>query len=329
MRQVISKAGLESYFSINKNDMEIACLYNKNTIVFHGLDDVGKLKSLTFVSGILTKIWIEEADQIDQDDFPMLDFRLRGKTKASFQIYLSLNPISTDHWIKSFFIDRKDKGVFTLKTTFKDNKFVDKEIKETFERYRLINPTYYKVYALGEWGELEEGEIGIFDSFENWPDERRVGWLDPAYSGGSRVALAVGCFFNDFIYSSGWSWNKHITDCYQNIVGIFNEYGLKEICVEVNADKGMSARALAEKGVRVREVHERENKHARIIQWLKGHKDKIKMLDSGQKEFMNEIRFYSEGIKPDDAPDALAGLVRKLLTEKKKFGVLKVRRSRK
>jgi phage terminase large subunit len=42
-------------------------------IIFRGLDDVEKIKS---VSGV-TRIWLEEATEADKKDFDQLDIRLR------------------------------------------------------------------------------------------------------------------------------------------------------------------------------------------------------------------------------------------------------------
>ena len=78
-KQIISKWNLTEYFKINESDLRIKCLVNNNEIVFAGLDDVEKLKSITFSKGELINIWIEEASEILESDFNQLDVRLRGK----------------------------------------------------------------------------------------------------------------------------------------------------------------------------------------------------------------------------------------------------------
>ena len=40
-----------------------------------------KLKSITFKTGPLVFIWIEEADEATEDDFNELEIRLRGRSK--------------------------------------------------------------------------------------------------------------------------------------------------------------------------------------------------------------------------------------------------------
>jgi phage terminase large subunit len=40
----------------------------------------------------------------------------------------------------------------SLKTTYRDNNFLDEEYKRTLELKAKVNPNYYRIYVLGEWG---------------------------------------------------------------------------------------------------------------------------------------------------------------------------------
>lgn len=159
--QIISDWNLYPIFDINKTDMTITNRYNKNQIRFAGLDDVEKLKSITFESGILTDIWMEEASEANPNDFRVLDTRLRGTNKFNipFQINLTFNPISQLSWLKSQFFDNTNqafrKNVSILKSTYLDNKFIDEEYKEMLESLKDEDINFYNVYALGEWGTFQ------------------------------------------------------------------------------------------------------------------------------------------------------------------------------
>lgn len=148
-RDLIAEWGLTKLFKVNKSDMEITCV-NGNQILFAGLDDVEKLKSITGI----TSIWIEEASEIAESDFNQLDLRLRGKSKNYKQITLTFNPISALSWLKSHFFDVSRPNVTKLKTTYKDNRFIDKEYKEMIEELKNKDHVLYQIYALGEWGLL-------------------------------------------------------------------------------------------------------------------------------------------------------------------------------
>jgi phage terminase large subunit len=121
---------------------------NGSLILFAGLDDVEKLKSIYNITGI----WIEEASELTEADFNQLDIRLRGETRYYKQIILSFNPISITHWLKRRFFDEPDPRARTHRSTYKDNRFLDAEAIATLEGFRDTDPYYYQVYCLGEWG---------------------------------------------------------------------------------------------------------------------------------------------------------------------------------
>ncbi len=146
---IMQRWNIESLFKVNKSDMEITCL-NGNQIIFTGLDDVEKLKSIANI----TDIWVEEASEISHDDFKQLDLRLRGKTPYPLQITLTFNPISAMLWHKVYFFDNPKDNTVILKTTYLDNKFLDDEYKQVINNLQHEDTTYYNIYGLGEWGVL-------------------------------------------------------------------------------------------------------------------------------------------------------------------------------
>ena len=62
-RQVISRWGLSALFTCKESDLRITCA-NGNSVIFKGLDDTEKLKSITFPKGELTDILVEEASEM-------------------------------------------------------------------------------------------------------------------------------------------------------------------------------------------------------------------------------------------------------------------------
>ena len=152
MRQVIEKWNMGKYFKCYDGEVKIRCLITGNTAIFKGLDDSEKLKSVTFPKGELTDIWVEEASEIaNEQDFNQLDVRLRGKGVKK-QITVSFNPIDVNHWLKKKFFDKKSREVYICHTTYKDNKFLDKDYIALLESYKTTDPYYYSVYCMGVWG---------------------------------------------------------------------------------------------------------------------------------------------------------------------------------
>lgn len=135
-------------FVLNKSEGKLTYLPNRNEILFTGLDDTEKIKSIYGITGI----WIEEATELTEQDFSQLDIRLRGETAYYKQIILSFNPISVAHWLKKRFFDQKDPQAKTIVTTYKDNRFLDKAQKRVLERFAQTDPYHYAVYCLGQWG---------------------------------------------------------------------------------------------------------------------------------------------------------------------------------
>lgn len=149
------------YWRINSSNLIIENKINHNQILFRGVKDDTqreKLKSITFRRGKLTDVWIEEATELTQEDFEIIDDRLRGDLPEGqfYQIRCTFNPVSAHHWIKAVFFDRhNDPDVLTHHSTYRDNRFIDEAYYRRMERRKEIDPEGYKVYGLGEWGETK------------------------------------------------------------------------------------------------------------------------------------------------------------------------------
>lgn len=132
---------------VNRGDMAIL-FPNGSKIIFAGLDDVEKLKSIYDI----TMIWIEEASELEKGDFNQLDIRLRTDFPHYLQMILTFNPISATHWLKERFFDKKDPRATIHESTYKDNRFLTAEAVRTLEAFRETDEYYYMVYCLGQWG---------------------------------------------------------------------------------------------------------------------------------------------------------------------------------
>ena len=182
----LSTWGLSHLVKVNKTDMTMTFL-NGSEIIFMGVDDPEKLKSLEQVDSI----WIEEATELTEGDFDQIDLRMRGKTSDYRQIMMTFNPISAFHWIKKkFFLETKE-GIetvykcaepngFIYKSTYRNNTFIDSVYAQKIERLKITNPELYKIYGEGLWGVLK----GLIYSppiiLEKYPSEfdKEVGGLD-------------------------------------------------------------------------------------------------------------------------------------------------------
>lgn len=137
----------EQLAACNRGELRIR-FTNGSEILFAGLDDVEKLKSIYDITGI----WIEEASEVLESDFNQLDIRLRTDCKYYKQIIISFNPISVNHWLKKRFFDQKNPDAKVCHSTYKDNPFLPPESVKTLENFKDSDPYFYDVYCLGLWG---------------------------------------------------------------------------------------------------------------------------------------------------------------------------------
>lgn len=92
---------------ISEDRMFLECAATGGRIIFRGVCSDAqreRIKSVSFSSGKLTWIWIEEATELSEADFDMLDDRLRGalggiNPNLYYQITMTFNPVSARHWI--------------------------------------------------------------------------------------------------------------------------------------------------------------------------------------------------------------------------------------
>lgn len=170
VERVIREAELLPYFNVNKSDAVITCR-NGYQIIFAGLDDTEKIKSIVPAVGVITDIWVEESTETGSRSVKDLYKRQRGgDEQIQKRMILSFNPIMKTHWIYDehfkniAWADNQTQytsdGLSILKTTYLDNRFLTEQ-----DRYDLENERdkYYRdVYTLGNWGVL--GNV----IFTNW-----------------------------------------------------------------------------------------------------------------------------------------------------------------
>ena len=166
IREMIDSYGISGLVSENKTDRHIT-FPNKSQIIFKGLDDPEKIKSIHGV----TRVWIEEASELSYEDFKQLNLRLRGR--EDLQMTLTFNPIDEEHWINKHFFLNPDvrKKTTIIKTTYKDNVFIDEAYKEELESYKTIDENYYRIYVRGDWGVASKGRIfPIWETIDTFPE---------------------------------------------------------------------------------------------------------------------------------------------------------------
>ena len=181
----------------------------------------------------------------------------------------------------------------------------------------LKRGTSSSLYAANYLLEHIASEDALFNdpARASWPEKLQIvtAWLDPSYKGENTTALAMYARDREGRhYVRGWIWPDSVEACYDRIVAILNQHKCGTLYVEANADKGFSARDLSLKWPAVIARDESMNKHIKIVSFLKKNWHSITFAEDCQDEFLNQILDYIEGQEPDDAPDALAALLREM-----------------
>lgn len=206
--------------SVNKTDKEIT-LPNGSRFRCFGLDDPDKLKSLSGISAI----WIEEANELSENDFDSIDAGL-SPTNFFGSVILTFNPmpqiVGSMHWIQRRFlqcphelskayIDKKTNAL-VLRTWYKDNKFCSPETVKLLEGYKETNPEKYNLWALGLFTKLEGVVFDNWDIVDKVPDgivnDKSSVSLDWGYSSDPAAAARVWIHDNDIyikqlVYKTG------------------------------------------------------------------------------------------------------------------------------
>ena len=163
---------LERFFKINQTDRVITCKINQKQILFKGLDDVQKIKSIRALDGPITDIVVEEGTELGSMSLIKdLMKRQRGKSKVAKRLTIIFNPIYKTHFLyKEFFLGfwddlgkqfQADDRLSILKTTYKDNlRFLSED--DIYDLETETDKYYYDVYTLGNWGVI--GQL----IFNNW-----------------------------------------------------------------------------------------------------------------------------------------------------------------
>ncbi|MDD2647636.1 MAG: PBSX family phage terminase large subunit [Eubacteriales bacterium] len=159
--KAMDRMGVRKLFSVSKAEGSITALNNGKQVLFCGLDDVEKVKSITPQTGALTDIWVEEATEILESDLRQLEKRLRGESRFVKRVTLTFNPVLRTHWIfgrffKGIWADgegarlAESRDTLILKTTYRDNVFLTDDDRTALESEK--DEYFYRVYTLGEWG---------------------------------------------------------------------------------------------------------------------------------------------------------------------------------
>lgn len=134
--------------------------------------------------------------------------------------------------------------------------------------------------------------------------------LDSAFYGEDYTAFTIMTMHDGKIYVYGRMWRKHVEDCYQQILDLYNNFLCQKLYTEKNADKGLVARDLRKMGIKTVTYDENMNKYIKIVTYLKAIWKDVIFVAGTDAEYIEQICDYTENAEHDDAPDSASSLAR-------------------
>ena len=135
------------YDMISHNKTKKTYKYQGRMVEFFGADDQQKLRGSKRAI-----LYCNEANELDyKGEFFQLLMRTTDK------IFIDFNPDDEDVWINTELEQRRTlekKDVETIVSTYKDNTFLPQGLVEEIEYLQKTDPEFWKIYGLGEYGNI-------------------------------------------------------------------------------------------------------------------------------------------------------------------------------
>ena len=173
-KKVIKALGLQQYFKINNTDYSIENTTSGTRFTAVGMDDIENTKGISDP----TIIWWDEINRGEEEGFAKLNALLRTPMNDCHQFIVSFNPVSSKHWLRTFFFSESDphqlherfSNSYCFRSTYLDNDFIDKDkYLNTLLESSYGNVNKKVVDIEGDWGS-EDNKNPYFYAY----DEQRM-----------------------------------------------------------------------------------------------------------------------------------------------------------
>ena len=238
---ILQQTGL--YFEGTHNKAENTFTYGDHIVEFLSVDEPQKIR------GRKRNIaFLDEANELNIEDFRQINMRC-----TDFLI-LDFNPSDPVHWIYDEIIPRDDCDTWI--TTYKDNKFLSKDLVFEIERMKERDPDYWRVYGEGQkavysarqifnnWNFLPYDEFPEFD-----PAAEAVIGLDFGFSNDESAATLI-FKKNDKLFIHELLYKKGMTN--SDLVEYFKKLGYEDVLFYADAAEPKSIEQIKRDGLLIK-----------------------------------------------------------------------------
>jgi PBSX family phage terminase large subunit len=128
------------------------CKINNGEVIFTGLYTRSKQRITKLGSYRVGKIAGDEVSEWAEEDFRMLQGRLRQEDVSHRDMVMATNPPNIDHWIYDKFVLNKGPEYELFKVSIYDNPYLPEDYVRNLEKDYAGNDSWVKRYLLGEFG---------------------------------------------------------------------------------------------------------------------------------------------------------------------------------
>jgi hypothetical protein len=272
--------------------------------------------------GVGTAITGAHADDVVFDDIITIDDRVSKNERERTSLYISevvtnvLNPggraifLGTKWHEKDAWNDIKNYSAIKVHR-LSDGCF-NMTPEEIEERKRRISPLLwaanYEMDASGKENQIfTDPRYGERLNAEYWRTGRATYMhMDAAYGGGDTTALTV--MQGNTV--RGWLWTDTVLNHIDDIKTVYANYNVSRAFIETNADKGLLAEKLNERGTHWETYHESMNKQVKIMSVIYPVWTELRFDPDTAAEYLEQIVDWVDKIDiQDDAPDSLASCI--------------------
>ncbi|MCF2638470.1 MAG: PBSX family phage terminase large subunit [Fusobacterium sp.] len=156
IKWAIQFLGVEEYFKFKASPLEIIYVERGNKIIFLGVDDPQKSKSIKLADFPLALYWFEELAEFKTEAEVETVIRsiTRGKLKngLKYKGFFSYNPPQSKlHWVnKKYSFGGTDDNTYVHHSTYLDNPHISEQFLEDAENLKKRNELKYRHEYLGE-----------------------------------------------------------------------------------------------------------------------------------------------------------------------------------
>ena len=144
----VGALGLTGRFRCSLSPMEMEYLPTGQRILFFGMDDPGKLKSLKLPTGYIGILWFEELDQFDEEEVRSVEQSAFRGGEFSLSLKSFNPPANAAHWVNRL---EEKPGRFLHRSTYLElpERWLGSRFLADAEHLKRINPTLYDNEYMG------------------------------------------------------------------------------------------------------------------------------------------------------------------------------------